>query len=229
MIGDPEIDPVTGMPVTEIKEGVLVIARGPALVNTSASEGFVIGLTRASRLGEILWGQNLFSDANAVAAHPNPPATAPDHSTMLNAAEKRVVAEWIDTGGKYYNDPFNPNNGMMRVVNGLDETSFTANVFPILVSTCAAYCHQAVGSSTDAVPPGTSFRDNRFVLTGDPDGDYGVTLTMVSDACNPAANELLKRPSTVPHPAGAVGVNTAVLPVGSANYNAIANWIAGGC
>jgi hypothetical protein len=229
MIGDPEIDPVTGMPVTEILEGVLVIARGPALVNTSASEGFVTGLTRSSRLGEILWGQTLFSDANAIAAHPNPPASAPDHSTMLNAAEKRVVAEWIDTGGKYYNDPFNPNNGMQRVVNGLDEASFTANVFPILQSTCAAYCHQAIGSSTSAVPPGTSFRNNRFVLTGNPDGDYGVTLTMVSDACNPAANELLKMPSTVPHPPGAVGVTTAVLPVGSANYNAIANWIAGGC
>ena len=25
---------------------------------------------------------------------------------MLNAAEKRVLAEWIDLGGKYYNDPF---------------------------------------------------------------------------------------------------------------------------
>jgi len=33
----------------------------------------------------------------------------------------------------------------------------------------------------------------------------------------------------VPHPAGAVGVTMAVLPVGSANYNKIANWIAGGC
>ena len=228
MLGDPLIDPVTGMPVTKIEEGVLVIARGPALVNTSASEGFVTGLTRASRLGEILWGQTLFSDADAIAAHPNPPANAPDHSTMLNAAEKRVLAEWIDTGGKYYNDPFNPANGMMRVVNGLDQDSFTANVLPILQSTCAAYCHQAVGSSTDAVPPGTSFRNNRFVLTGEADGDYGVTLTMVSDACNPASNELLKKPSTVPHPAGAVG-GTAVLPVGSANYNAIANWIAGGC
>jgi len=229
MLGDPLIDPVTGMPVTRIEEGVLVIARGPALVDTGASEGEAFGLARKSRLVEIMWGENLLSSADTRAAHPAPPAGAPDHSTMLNAAEKRVIAEWIDTGSKYYNDPFNPANGMLRVVNGLDEASFTSTVFPILVSTCAASCHQAIGSSTDAVPPGTSFRNNRFVLTGDPDGDYGVTLTMVSDACNPASNQLLKKPSTVPHPAGAVGVTSAVLPVGSANYNAIANWIAGGC
>jgi hypothetical protein len=232
MIGDPLFDPVTGLPVTRIEEGVLVIARGPALVDTAASEGEAFGLARKSRLVEILWGQSLFSGSATRAAHPNPPSSAPDHSTMLNAAEKRVVAEWIDTGSKYYNDPFDPSNGMLKIVNGLDQASFEATVFPIIKGTCAAYCHQAVGSSTSAVPIGTSFRNNRFVLTGDPDGDYNVTLTMVSDACNPASNALLKKPSTVPHPAGAAsaaGIPNAVLPVGSANYNAIANWIAGGC
>jgi hypothetical protein len=228
MIGDPLVDPVTGLPVTKIEEGVLVIARGPALVDTGASEGEALGLSRKSRLVEIMWGQDLFSAADTRAAHPSPPNTAPDHSTMLNAAEKRVVAEWIDTGGKYYNDPFDPNSGI-RQVNGLSEDTFTAQVFPILRTVCASACHQAIGSSFDGAEIGTSFRTNRFVLTGDPDGDYGVTLTMVSDACNPASNELLKRPSTVPHPVGAVGATTAVLPAGSANYNAIANWIAGGC
>ena len=64
---------------------------------------------------------------------------------------------------------------------------------------------------------------------GDPSGDYNVTLTMINNACVPASNYLLSKPSTVPHPAGAVGASTAVLPVGSANYNAIANWIAAGC
>jgi hypothetical protein len=72
-----------------------------------------------------------------------------------------------------------------------------------------------------AKPQGTSFRNNRFVLTGDATGDYNVTLTMVSNTCNAAANALLKRPSTAPHP--------VVLPVGSANYNTISNWIATGC
>ena len=80
------------------------------------------------------------------------------------------------------------------------------------------------------VPIGTSFRNNRFVLTGDVDGDYGVTLSMISNACNPASNYLLSRPSAVPHPStAATPQTTAVLPVGSANYNTIANWIATGC
>ena len=228
MIGDPLIDPVTGLPETEIKEGVLVIKRGPALVDTAASEGEAFGLSRKSRLVEILWGESLMASATTRAAHPNPPATAPDHSKMINAAEKRVVAEWIDLGSKYYNDPFNAGAGV-RMLPALSEDTFIAQVFPILSKTCAASCHQAIGSSASKVPVGTSFRDNRFVLTGEPDGDYGVTLSMISNACNAASNYLLKKPSTVPHPTGAVGVTTAVLPVGSADYNAIASWIASGC
>jgi len=75
---------------------------------------------------------------------------------------------------------------------------------------------------------------SRFVLTGDVKGDYGVTLSMISNACNAASNYLLSKPSTVPHPPGAVGpggapITTPVLPVGSANYNKIASWIATGC
>ena len=165
--------------------------------------------------------------AAARTAHPNPPNTAPDHSTLLNAAEKRLIAEWMDLGGKYYNDPFDANNGV-RQVGALSQASFETQVFPILKSTCAAACHQAIGSSNSAVPVGTSFRNNRFVLTGDVEGDYNVTLTMITDACNAPANYLLSKPSTIPHPPGSAGT-TAVLPVGSTNYNAIANWIRGGC
>ncbi|MGB3429121.1 MAG: hypothetical protein WBA53_13210, partial [Burkholderiaceae bacterium] len=68
-----------------------------------------------------------------------------------------------------------------------------------------------------------------YILTGDPEGDYNVTLTMVSNTCNAASNALLERPSTVPHPAGAVGHTAAVLPATSAGYVAIANWIRAGC
>ena len=228
MLGDPVLDPVTGLPKTRIEEGVVVIARGAALVDTAASEGEALGLARKSRLMEILSGKSLMSGSEALAAHPNPPGTAPDHSKLLNLAEKRLVAEWIDLGGKYYNDPFNANSGV-RMLPALDQASFEAQVFPIITATCAASCHQAIGSSASAVPPGTSFRNNRFVLTGDPDGDYNVTLTMISDACNASSNYLLSKPSTVPHPPGAVGQTTAVLPLGSANYNAIFNWIKGGC
>lgn len=234
MLGDPIIDPVTGKPKTKIEEGVLVIALGPALVDTAASEGEALGLARKSRLMEILSGQSLFSGTDARTVHPNPPNTAPDHSKMLNRAEMRLIAEWMDLGSKYYNDPFDANSGV-RQVNGLSQATFETDVFPILRTTCASGCHQAIGSSASATPPGTSFRNNRFVLTGDADGDYNVTLSMISDTCSAAKNALLKKPSTAPHPAGAVTgtppvpATIPVLPVGSANYNKIATWISGGC
>jgi hypothetical protein len=227
MLGDPVIDAITGLPVTRIEEGVRVIERGPALVDTSASEGEAGGLARKSRLGEIMFGEDLKAGAQTRVAHPSPPASAPNHGTLLNAAEKRLIAEWMDMGGQYYNDPFNSNN-MVRSINGLSRETFDAQIFPILRTTCAAGCHQAIGS-TGGPAVGTSFRNNRFVLTGDPEGDFGVTLTMISNACSPPSNYLLSRPSTVPHPSGAIGQGTAVLPAGSANYNAIAAWIQGGC
>ncbi len=227
-IGNPLLDPKTGLPLTTVKDGVLVIQRGPARVDTMASEGDALGLARKSRLIEILAGQNLMSAADAQAAYPSPGASAPDHAQLLNAAEKRLLAEWVDTGSKYYNDPFAAGNGM-RTITGLSQGAFTAQVFPILRASCAASCHQATGSSNSPVPPGTSFTNNHFVLTGDPVGDYNVTLTMINNACVPASNYLLSKPSTVPHPANAAGNAPAVLPVGSANYNTIAAWIATGC
>ena len=227
MLGDPLLDG-NGAPVTRIEEGVLVIARGPALVDTAASEGEALGLARKSRLAEILFGQNLMSDSAARTAHPSPPASAPDHGQLLNAAEKRLVAEWMDLGGKYYNDPFDASNGV-RQLKGLNQQSFEDQVYPILKANCMA-CHGASGSSATGTPAlGTSFRNNRFVLTGgDAEGDFNVTLTMITDTCNAPSNYLLKKPSTAPHPAGAVG-GSAVLPVGSSNYNTIAAWISGGC
>jgi hypothetical protein len=146
---------------------------------------------------------------------------------MLNAAEKRLISEWMDLGGQYYNDPFNPGAGV-RSIDTLSQTTFTAQVLPILQSSCAS-CHQPVGSSNDGRPAlTTSFRDNRFVLTGSPDGDFGVTLSMISDVCNAAANRLVTMPSTAPHPAASTS-QTPPLPAGSANYTTIVNWIASGC
>ena len=234
LLGDPVIDPTTGQAKTRIEDGVVVIERGPALVDTSASEGEALGLARKSRLVEILWGQNLMAGSGTRTAHPAPPATAPDHAKILNRAERRLIAEWIDLGGKYYNDPFDAKNGV-RQVNGLSQATFEAEVFPIFKASCGAGCHQAVGSTATGKPTGTSFRNNRFVLTGDPDGDYNVTLSLISDTCQPASNALLKRPSTAPHPQGAVVGNppvpnpVPVLPAGSADYLKISNWIAKGC
>ena len=59
MLGDPQFDPVTGLPVTRIRDGVLEIVRGPALVDTAASEGEALGLARKSRLYEIMTGRTL--------------------------------------------------------------------------------------------------------------------------------------------------------------------------
>ncbi len=233
LVGTPMINPATGLPVTQIQDGVLVVQRNPALVIPSGGEGDAVGMARKSRLTEIMWAESLMSDAASQAAHPNPPGTAPNHATMLNAAEKRLVAEWIDLGAKYYNDPFNGASGV-RTVNSLSKDVFTAQVEPILMKTCAAYCHQGVGSN-QTPPPGTSFVDNKLVLTGTADGDFNVVLTMISDiTCstvmnNPSPNLLLNKPSTIPHPTGATGQTTAVLPYGSADYNTIASWIQAGC
>jgi hypothetical protein len=219
LVGDPVRD-ANDHAVFEVKEGVKVVKLGPALVNTEASEGEVMGLTRKSRLGEIIWGRTMAADADARTAHPNPPI---DHSGFLNASEKRLLAEWMDMGAKYYSDPFNANSGI-RAITGLDFESFKGGVFPILQSTCGANCHQAIGSGA-----ATSFRNNRFVLTGEKDGDYNMALSMVNDICTPDANPLLKRPSTVPHPAGATDNTTAILPLASVGYATFRAWVADGC
>jgi hypothetical protein len=224
ILGDPVIDTATGLPQFSIRDGVPMIERGAALVETSSGFANSAGIARKSRLTEIMFGETLKAGDPARTTHPNPPDTAPNHATMLNAAEKRVLVEWMDLGGQYYNDPFNPAGGV-RAVTGLSETEFETTIQPILRSTCAASCHQAIGSDPTA-PAGTSFRDNRFVLTGSAEGDYGVTLSMISNACVPSSNYLLSRPSSNPHPAAGTA---AVLPVGSANYNTIANWMATGC
>jgi hypothetical protein len=223
LIGDPLLD-ASGRPQFIFEDGEPMIVRQPALVATDASEGDVIGLSRKSRLFEILAGKVLMSDATAQATYPTP--SAPDHSKMLNKAEMRLLAEWIDTGGKYFNDPFNASSGV-RQLGTLGQATFVSTVYPILTSTCAG-CHQAIGS--DAKQTGsTSFHDNRFVLTGSPDGDFNVTLTMIADACHPPLDYLLARPSTIPHPPGLAGQTTAVLPAGSADYQTIADWILTGC
>jgi hypothetical protein len=114
----------------------------------------------------------------------------------------------------------------VRRVQALSEEAFSTEVHPVLMASCATACHQPGG---DAAAQPNTFSRNRFVLTGSAEGDYNVTLSMVSDVCNASANALLARPSTVPHPSGALNQATAVLPQGSAGYTAIANWILRGC
>jgi hypothetical protein len=216
LLGDPVFD-AAGRPVVQMRDGVPEVVRGPALVETSSGAANTAGQTRKSRLGEILWGQTLLAGASALAAHPNPPATAPNHAAMLNKAEKRLVAEWMDLGGQYYNDPFDAASGV-REVAALSQATFTAQVQPILRSQCAA-CHAA----------GQNNPRNRFVLTGSAEGDFNVTLTLVSNVCDAPSNVLLTKPSTLPHPAGALTQINAILPAGSTGYGQIAAWITSGC
>ncbi|MEO8154851.1 MAG: hypothetical protein ABI605_17435 [Rhizobacter sp.] len=222
MIGDPIIDPVTNLPQTHIEDGVPVVDRLPGLVDAMASEGDALGMARKSRLMEILSGQTLMTSASAKTVHPTPALV--DHSHMLNAAEKRLIAEFMDLGGKYYNDL---KAGGVASIGKLTQESFEQSVYPILQASCAASCHQAIGST--GLPAGVDFRKNRFVLTGAAEGDFNVTLTMISNVCAPDSNYLLSRPSTVPHPAAAAASAPAKLPMGSADYNTIKNWISGGC
>jgi hypothetical protein len=216
LLGDPVIG-AGGRPVIRLREGVPEVVRGAPLVVTSSGAANTAGQARKSRLTEILWGQTLLAGGAARTAHPNPPADAPDHGTLLNKAEKRLLAEWMDLGGQYYNDPFDANNGV-RSVATLSEATFVQQVQPVLQALCAS-CHQA----------GLGNPRNRFVLTGSPEGDFNVTLTLINDTCAPASNALLARPATLPHPSGALDQLTPLLPPGSAGHTAIANWIATGC
>jgi hypothetical protein len=217
LLGDPLIDAATGRPVIRVRDGVPEVVRGSPLVETSSSAANTAGQARKSRLTEILWGQTLLAGATARTEHPNPPAGAPNHAQLLNKAEKRLLAEWMDLGGQYYNDPFDGNSGV-RTVSALSQETFLAQVQPILQAQCAS-CHQA----------GMGNPRNRFVLTGSEEGDFNVTLSMINNTCVSSANPLLAKPSTVPHPSGDLAQTTALLPVGSTGYNRIASWIARGC
>jgi len=222
VLGDPELD-ANGLPVTRLREGEPEIVRGAALVATDS--GNAGGLARASRLTEILFGETLKAGAEALEAHPNPPGTAPNHANLLNKAEKRLVTEWMDLGGQYYNDLSDGGSGVQLA--SLSEATFVSAVMPILQASCVS-CHQPIGNA-GASQTASSFRNNRFILTGSEEGDFNVTLSMISDTCNAASNALLARPSTAPHPSGATGQTTPPLPAGSAAYNTIRNWITTGC
>ena len=146
---------------------------------------------------------------------------------MLNKAEKRLVTEWMDLGGQYFNNPFDSSSGVRPAP--LSEAVFNAQVHADPAAQLRGSCHQAGRRPGASVAAGTSFQRNRFVLTGSPEGDFSVTLTMVSDTCNPASNYLLARPSTVPHPSGARRQTAPVLPAGSAQLQRDRSWIAAGC
>lgn len=150
---------------------------------------------------------------------------------MLIASEKRIITEWIDIGGTYFNDPYS--GGTLRSAAAqLSESVFACKVQPILQASCAS-CHQAFGGNgTSSAPANPNFAANRFVLTGNTPADFGVTATMVTNIAAPDSSLLLLRPShiitdTPPHPGTATTPSTPFLPSGSADYSTIRAWISG--
>jgi len=232
LVGDPVLD-ANGLPIISIDpdDGEIIIQREPALV--------VAGNSRVSTLIERLFEQELRGNGTACVSNGAGGCTngLTNHAGMLNAAEKRMITEWVDVGAQYYNDPFDYSGAVRSSRDLLDLATFQATVFPILVDPAnpangCAGCHRAFGGNgTSSGPTNPNFSGNRFVLTGNLEGDFNMAASMVTDLCTPANSYLVRRPSGTlasnpPHPDVPAGSGTAALPVGSANYNAILNWIA---
>jgi len=225
LVGDPVIG-TNGLPVITIDEdGDIRIQREPAMVNA--------GNSRSSTLIERLYEQELLASGTVCTG-----GGCTNHAGMLNAAEKRLISEWVDIGAQYYNDPFDGSGNVRSASNALSRAVFDSTIRPILMNTVAnggadcASCHRAFGGNgTSSGPANPAFSGNRFVLTGNAEGDFNATASMVTDVCAPDNSYLLMRPrstlaSTPPHPGtGLNGTGAAVLPQGSALYNTIRAWI----
>ncbi|MCZ6499098.1 MAG: hypothetical protein O6844_01200 [Gammaproteobacteria bacterium] len=241
LIGDPFIDSATGRPVLLVNNGQIQVRRRAPLVATGDSRQS----SRTSHLVEKIYEQELRAGRTLA-------VSTVDHSGMMNASERRLIAEWIDLGAQYYNNPFDDTNGdgffsLSEVRGGLrslSESEFNALVHPILMARCAS-CHQPfTGNGTPSNPQNPGFLPNRFVLTGNRQGDFNVTLSMVDNVCMPEQSSLLKRPvsdelSNPPHPRiddpnvvddpnDPLADDVPVMAVGEPDYQTIYNWIAGG-
>jgi hypothetical protein len=235
MVGPPLLD-AKGEPIITVNEdGEFMIAREVPPVTP--------GGARSSRLIERAFEQPLLADASGTTqrAFCRAGGTAcvngaiyQDHSAILNVSEKRIITEWIDIGGTYYNDPYNGST-LRSVAAQLSESVFACKVQPILQASCAS-CHQAFGlnggNGSSSGTANSNFAANRFVLTGNTPADFGVTATMVTNIAAPDSSLLLLRPShiltdTPPHPGTATTPSTPFLPSGSANYTTIRAWISG--
>lgn len=235
MVGNPLLD-ATGEPIITVNvDGEFMIAREAPPATP--------GGARSSRLIERLFEQPLLADASSTsqrafcraggAACVNG-AIYQNHTTIpspLNAAEKRIITEWIDIGGTYFNDPYNGTT-LRSAAAQLSESVFACKVQPILQASCAS-CHQAFGGNgSSSGPANPNFTSNRFVLTGNTPADFGVTATMVTNIAAPDSSLLLLRPSriitdTPPHPGTATTPSTPFLPSASADYSTIKSWIMG--
>ncbi len=208
MIGKPKL--VNGLPVLIERDGEIMVDREDPLAEP--------GLARATKLIMRIFAEGLKTPAELA---------ADAHTQYLNISEKRVIAEWIDLGGTYYNDPCETRNASgvctkFRAVTGLDQAVFEASVQPLMLTECAG-CHVAVGRAAGDPP----FQAKRLVLTGSVEGDFNVTTGMVNNVCNPAMSYLLRYPTSTgnqsavpPEP-----LHPHVLDSTSPLYTAIVQWI----
>ncbi len=236
LIGDPLLD-ANGLPIITIDDdGEVRIERESAPV--------MAGSARSSRLVERLSEQPLKADATATSRRAFcrsggtaciNGATFQNHAAMLNASEKRLIAEWADIGAQYFNDPFTSSGALRSNAAQLSEQAFACRVQPILKTTCAT-CHQPFGGNgSSGNPVNANFVANRFILTGNTGADFSVTATMVTNLSAPDSSLLLLKPShstTSPAPthpdAPGAAAGTPVLPTGSADYATLQSWITGG-
>lgn len=227
LLGDPVLDD-QGQPVFSINDGEIMLARSYALVR--AGNDVNTGLARGSYLIEKLSEEELRAPQAL-----NPNGRWVDHSVMMNESELRLLTEWIDIGAQYFNQPYDA-SGQIRSVGALNEETFANQVHPILLNRCAG-CHQPFGSNGSLNGPasqaGTS--PNRFILTGQVEGDYNISLGMISDTSQPDQNYLLLRPSSLPtsalpHPPvdSTTAILTPILQTSDPDYATIRNWITGG-
>lgn len=167
----------------------------------NGSDLVVPGESRQSHLIERIFGEELRSSPAL------PASDAANHAGLLTAQDKRTIVEWIDLGAQFSNYDVITNPGRAN----LDETVFEAAIQPILQQRCAR-CHVAGGTSN-------------FVLTGDPEGDFGAAAARVN-VTNPATSLLfVKGTGVVPMLVNGQPVTPAPLATTDADYATILNWI----
>jgi len=236
--GNVDLDLLTN-PVVNLKQGAYLTQR----VLPSVMTGGPRDTSRNSHLTEVLFNTELRSSRVLAGT---------DHSGFLNAAEVRLMVEWMDTGANYYNTPFgadnNPADGTSNLTEIIDVTApadfneFKAAVKSVLQNRCAS-CHKAVDNKSDfdqrtvaatliTAPNWPSEHSpTRFILTGSDLGDYQATMAFIEDRSVPAQNSLITRPlsngSAPVHPqiSDGAGGFMPVLQNTDADYTTLIEWI----
>ena len=225
------------LPPIVTANGNVIFPRDSALVNVGSSANS----SRTSGLIERIFDEELRATDYSLGAM--------QHAGLLSAEEKWLISTWVDVGAQYINEPYELVNGQYVIKdnivsnNGVSREVFDSTIQPILTQECAV-CHNPTGMSASSPSQTESETDgdkghNRFVLTGNSNGDYTVTLAMINNLCDPMNNDLLLRPASnnvppnLPHPQILENINdpnSATLPVFSntgpgSSYDTILTWI----